>query len=220
MPNQILIIGLGQFGLSLARTLSERRAEVLAVDNDRKRVAEAANFVTEAIAIDATDETELARLNPGQRDIAVCAIGDESREAAIICTALLRQMGAPRIIARANDPMLRRILQLVGAHEIINPEFEFGKKFANRLLYSQIFADNTTLGNDLQLTELYIQPSMDGKTLIELQLPRKFGVIVAAIRRGDSGHVELPNPNEPLSKEDKLLIVCSETALQKLIKEV
>lgn len=129
-------------------------------------------------------------------------------------------MGAPRIIARANDPMLRRILQLVGAHEIINPEFEFGKKFANRLLYSQIFADNTTLGNDLQLTELYIQPSMDGKTLIELQLPRKFGVIVAAIRRGDSGHVELPNPNEPLSKEDKLLIVCSETALQKLIKEV
>ena len=167
MANQILIIGLGQFGLSLSRTLAERGAEVLAVDQDRKRVDEAANFVTEAIAMDATDETELARLNPGQRDVAVCAIGDESREASIMCTALLRQMGTPRIIARANDPMLRRILQLVGAHEIINPEFEFGKKFANRILYSQIFAD-TALGTDLQLTEICIQPSMAGKTLIEL----------------------------------------------------
>ena len=78
MANQILIIGLGQFGLSLSRTLAERGAEVLAVDQDRKRVDEAANFVTEAIAMDATDETELARLNPGQRDVAVCAIGDLS----------------------------------------------------------------------------------------------------------------------------------------------
>ena len=209
MANQILIIGLGQFGLSLARTLAERGAEVLAVDQDRKRVDEAANFVTEAIAMDATDETE-----PGQRDVAVCAIGDESREASIMCTALLRQMGTPRIIARANDPMLRRILQLVGAHEIINPEFEFGKKFANRILYSQIFAD-TALG-----TEICIQPSMAGKTLIELQLPKKFGVIVAAIRRGKTGRVELPIPDEPLSRDDKLLIVCGENALPKLVKGV
>ena len=219
MANQILIIGLGQFGLSLARTLAERGAEVLAVDQDRKRVDEAANFVTEAIAMDATDETELARLNPGQRDVAVCAIGDESREASIMCTALLRQMGTPRIIARANDPMLRRILQLVGAHEIINPEFEFGKKFANRILYSQIFAD-TALGTDLQLTEICIQPSMAGKTLIELQLPKKFGVIVAAIRRGKTGRVALPIPDEPLSRDDKLLIVCGENALPKLVKGV
>ena len=201
MANQILIIGLGQFGLSLSRTLAERGAEVLAVDQDRKRVDEAANFVTEAIAMDATDETELARLNPGQRDVAVCAIGDESREASIMCTALLRQMGTPRIIARANDPMLRRILQLVGAHEIINPEFEFGKKFANRILYSQIFAD-TALGTDLQLTEICIQPSM------------------ATIRRGKTGRVELPIPDEPLSRDDKLLIVCGENALPKLVKGV
>ena len=219
MANQILIIGLGQFGLSLARTLAERGAEVLAVDQDRKRVDEAANFVTEAIAMDATDETELARLNPGQRDVAVCAIGDESREASIMCTALLRQMGTPRIIARANDPMLRRILQLVGAHQIVNPENEFGKRFANRLLFRNIIAD-TPIGDDLQLTEICIQPSMAGKTLIELQLPKKFGVIVAAIRRGKTGRVELPIPDEPLSRDDKLLIVCGENALPKLVKGV
>ncbi len=219
MATQILVIGLGQFGLALSRTLVERGAEVLAVDKNPKLVCEAANFVTEAVAIDATDETELARLNPGQRDVAVCAIGDKSREAAIMCTALLRQMGTHRIIARANDAMLRRILQLIGAHEIINPELEYGKKFANRILYSQIFA-GTALGSELQLTEICIQPSMVGKTLVQLQLPRKFGIIVAAIRRAKTGHVELPNPNEPLSKDDKLLIVCNEDALPKLVKGV
>ncbi len=61
---------------------------------------------------------------------------------------------------------------------------------------------------------------MAGKTLIELQLPKKFGVIVAAIRRGKTGRVELPIPDEPLSRDDKLLIVCGENALPKLVKGV
>jgi trk system potassium uptake protein TrkA len=113
MPEQILIIGLGQFGMSLARTLSERGAEVLAVDVNSALVEEAATFVAEAVLIDATDETQLARLEPSKRDSAVCAIGDDSKESSIICTALLRQMGAPVVIARANDKMHHRILHLV-----------------------------------------------------------------------------------------------------------
>ena len=127
MAEQILIIGLGQFGMSLAHTLSEKNVEVLAVDIKKHLVEEAATFVTEAIAMDATDEMELAKLEPAKRDSAVCAIGDDSKEASIICTAMLRQMGTPLVIARANDKMHRRILQLVGAHQIINPEQEFGK---------------------------------------------------------------------------------------------
>ena len=67
MPQQVLIIGLGQFGMSLARTLSEKGAEVLAVDRDKPLVEEAAAFVTEALTIDATDEAELARLQPARR---------------------------------------------------------------------------------------------------------------------------------------------------------
>jgi trk system potassium uptake protein TrkA len=105
MSQQILIIGLGHFGMSLARTLSERGAEVLAVDINKALVEEAADFVTEAIVLDATDEAELAGLEPGKRDSAVCAIGDDSKEASIICTVLLRQMGAPLVISRANDKM-------------------------------------------------------------------------------------------------------------------
>jgi len=131
MIQQILIIGLGQFGMSLARTLSQKGAEVLAVDPQKHLVQEASVFVTEALAMDATDEVELARLHPEKRDAVVCAIGDDSKEQSIICTALLRQMGAPFIVARANDKMHQRILHLVGAHKIVNPEQEFGMRFAN-----------------------------------------------------------------------------------------
>ena len=219
MSQQILIIGLGQFGMSLARTLSSKGAEVLAVDMKAHLVEEAASFVTKAVVIDATDETALARLEPGKRDSAVCAIGDDSKEGSIICTALLKQMGTPLIIARANDKMHQRILKMVGAHQIINPEHEFGKRFANRLLYKDMVAD-TNLGEDLYLTEICVQPSMVGKNLIELALPKKFGVIIVGIRKGDGGKVVTPSPKDPLSGDENIIIVSGESAISDLIKGV
>jgi len=215
MSQQILIIGLGHFGMSLARSLSDKGAEVLAVDRRKNLVEEASAFVAESIVVDATDETELARLQPAQRDAVVCAIGDDSKEASIICTALLRQMGAPWVIARANAAMHQRILQLVGAHLVVNPEQEFGQRFANRLLNRHIIAD-MPLGSDLHLTEISIQPSMVGKTLVELALPKRFGVMVVAIRRGSPSRILQPSPHDPLQEKDNLIIVSSEAAVPKL----
>ncbi|MFH1215685.1 MAG: TrkA family potassium uptake protein [Pseudomonadota bacterium] len=215
MYQQILIIGLGQFGMSLAQTLTAKGAEVLAVDRRKNLVEEASAFVAEAITVDATDEAELARLQPSQRDAAVCAIGDDSKEASIICTALLRQMGAPWIVARANNSMHQRILQLVGAHLVVNPEQEFGKRFANRLINRHIVAD-MPLGEDLHLTEMTVLPSMVGKNLVELALPKRFGIMVVAIRRGSPSKVLQPSPVDPLQENDNLIIVSSESALPKL----
>jgi trk system potassium uptake protein TrkA len=219
MSQQILIVGLGQFGMSLARTLSDKGAEVLAVDRRRNLVEEASAFATEALVIDATDETELARLQPGKRDSVVCAIGDDSKEASIICTALLRQMGAPWIIARANNVLHQRILQLVGAHLVVNPEQEFGKRFANRLIYRHVVAD-MPLGEELQLTEIKAHPSMIGKSLMELALPKRFGVMVVAIRRGSPSRVLQPSPSEPLMEDDNLVIVSNEAAIPKLMEGI
>jgi trk system potassium uptake protein len=219
MAQQILIIGLGQFGMSLARTLSDIGAEVLAVDTRKSLVEEASAFVAEALVADAADETQLARLGPEKRDAVVCAIGDDSKESSIICTALLRQMGAPFVVSRANDKMHQRILQLVGAHQIINPEQEFGRRFANRLLYRHVIAA-TSIGDDLHLTEILIQPSMVGKNLIALALPKRFGIMVAAIRRGTSGRLIQPSPDEPLQAGDNLVIVSTESAIPKLMEGV
>ncbi|MCG6880080.1 MAG: TrkA family potassium uptake protein [Deltaproteobacteria bacterium] len=219
MAQQILVIGLGHFGMSLAQTLSEKGAEVLAVDFRKSLVDEASTFAAEALVADAADEKQLAGLGPSKRDAVVCAIGDDSKESSIICTALLRQMGAPFVVSRANDKMHQRILQLVGAHQIINPEQEFGRRFANRLLYRHIIAE-TPIGDDLHLTEILVQPSMVGKNLIALALPKQFGIMVAAIRRGTSSRLIQPSPEEPLQEEDRLVIVSTEAAIPRLMEGV
>ncbi|MGM0462740.1 MAG: potassium channel family protein [Fibrobacterota bacterium] len=219
MKQQIVIIGMGQFGMALARSLSDKGTEVIAVDRKKNLIEEASSFVTEALVMDATDEEQISRISPKSRDAVVCAIGDEGREASIVCTAILKQMGAPYVIARSNDKMHKRILQSIGADQIINPEREFGTRFANRLLYKDFIAD-TSISDDLHLTEIKIKPSMVGKNLIDLALPRRFGIIVAGIRPGGKGRTEAVNPDKPLHENDTLIIVSRESAIPKFIKEV
>ena len=213
MSTQVLIIGLGQFGMSLARTLSEKGAEVIAADSDKELVEEAASFLDDAICLDATDETAMARLCPKERDVVICAIG--AREPSILTTAILKQMGCENIIARATDKIHERILKAVGAKNVINPDAEYGKKFAYKILFQNIINDETS--ENIQLLEINVLPFMAGKNLIELALPNKYGIIVAAIKRDDK--LTRPFPNEILEEKDKLLLVCTEDAIAKMIEE-
>lgn len=213
MSTQVLIIGLGQFGMSLARTLSEKGAEVIAADSDKELVEEAASFLDDAICLDAADETAMARLCPKERDVVICAIG--AREPSILTTAILKQMGCENIIARATDKIHERILKAVGAKNVINPDAEYGKKFAYKILFQNIINDETS--ENIQLLEINVQPFMEGKNLIELALPNKYGIIVAAIKKGNK--LTRPFPNEILDTKDKLLLVCTEDAIAKMIEE-
>lgn len=221
MRRQALVIGLGQFGMALAQSLSENGVEVIAIDRNPSRVQHAAEFSAEALCFDATDEDALARTSPDRRELAVCSIGDESREGSIIVTALLRQMGAPHILARATDDLHERILRMVGAHEVLNPERAFGARVALRLAYRAI-RDVLPLGEDLVLTELVLPPSFVGRTLVELKLPRRFDVTVVAIRRevGGTVHAVMPDPRDPLRVGDVLLVVSAPAAAQKLAEIV
>jgi len=217
MPKQALVIGLGQFGMAVAQSLEEKGVEVLAIDRDRDLVEIAVNVTTEALQLDATDEGALAQVMPGRRDLAICAIGDDSKEASIICTAILRQLGVPRVVARAGNKLHARILRLVGAHVVVNPELEFGQRLANRLIYEKIVSD-MPLGSDLRMTEFELPSGFEGETLATLALPRRFGVMVVAIRRPEESAVELPDPNAILRRGDHLIVVSKEAALSKLMK--
>jgi trk/ktr system potassium uptake protein len=217
MKNQAIVVGLGQFGMSVARTLAERGVEVLAVDIQEDRVRVAASFVAEAACFDATNTDALARTSPDRREVCVCAIGDEAKEASIICTALLRQMGAKRIIARSNDDIHARILKLVGAHQVVNPEQQFGERFASQILHESILGE-LPLGEDLLITEFQPPAAFVGHTLADLQLPRHFGITAVAIRRARRSVVVLPNPQEPLEADDVLVVVAKEGAVAKLME--
>lgn len=218
MRKQVIVIGLGQFGMALARALAERKIEVLAVDRDESRVRTASVFVDEAVTFDASEAAALERTAPERRDVAVCAIGDESRESSIICTALLRQMGAPRVVARANDEVHARILHLVGAHEVVNPETEYGERLANHLVYREVLAE-LPFGDDLVITELEAPESIVDRTLTELALPRRFGIQVVAIRRQGQRAVTLPEPNETVRAGDKLVVVSREGSVNRLLEK-
>lgn len=220
MNKQAIVIGLGQFGMALTRSLTEHGMEVIAVDRRQELVDEAASFAAQAMQIDATDEGSLARLAPGNRDLCVCAIGDESREGAIMVTALLRQLGAPRVISRATDALLERILGLVGAHEVVNPERAFGERLATRLVHTGI-VEEIPLGSDLVVSEIKPMPAMIGRTLMELELPKRFGIMVLGVRTVIDGQeeVKLPDPAQRIESNDILLVVAKQGATQQLYKK-
>jgi len=213
---QALVIGLGQFGFSLARALAHRRVDVMAVDLREDRVRAASAFVAQAACFDATDADALAKAKPARRDLCVCAIGDESRDASIVCTALLRQMGAPQVIARANDDLHARILTLVGAHKVVNPEREFGERFASYVLHDGII-DVMHLGSDLVISEVRAPSAFIGRTLGELALPRRFGVTVIALRRGDQAAITTPDPKTQIAEHDVMVLVANERAVAAMI---
>ena len=213
MKEQILIIGLGQFGMALTKTLYEKGYEVIAVDIDQKLVNEASNFATDAICLDAIDEISLSKLSPKNRDLIICSIG--TREPSILTVALLKQMGCENIIARASEAIHARILKAIGAKCIINPEYEYGKKFANKIIFKSIFLENNT--DEFELFDIPVQPFMVGKNLIELQLPDKYNVIVAGILKDDK--YSRPLPDEKFKPEDRLLITGNNEDIEKMMKE-
>ncbi|MBN2191658.1 MAG: TrkA family potassium uptake protein [Polyangiaceae bacterium] len=217
MKKQALVIGLGQFGMSVARALAARQAEVLAVDVRDARVRAAAAFASEAACFDATDEAALARTSPERRDVCVCAIGDEATEASILCTALLKQMGARRVIARSNDELHARILTLVGASQVVNPEREFGDRFANQVLFEGIRGE-MALGDGLLVSEVLAPASFVGKTLGALQLPRRFGVTVVAIRKGSAGKLVMPGAELAFEGGDVMVLVSRERVVAEMLE--
>lgn len=217
MAKQALVIGLGRFGVAVAAALSERGVEVLAVDVDEARVRAAADVVTEAVMLDATDADALGRLAPDRRDLCIVALGDDSMRASILCTALLREMGGKRVVARSSDPLQARILRRVGAHEVVDPLRDFGARFATHLVHENVLGE-LPLGPGLVITEMRPLKAMVGKSLAELKLPREAGITVVGIRTGPVD-VVLPDPQRPLTEQDVLIVISEPAAVGRLIAE-
>lgn len=219
MARQALVIGLGQFGMALAKALAHNGAEVIAVDSNPHHIAEAAPHVADAVLMDGMDADALASLAPEKRDTCICAIGDENREASIIVTALLKQLGAPLIVARATDELHARILALVGAHEVINPERSYGEGMAARLAWAHVKAA-VPVGDTLVLVRLEVPQSIAGRSLGELAFKRRFGVGVGGLVRGDGAFEASPGDGELLRADDTLLLLGQPAALKRLTEQV
>jgi trk system potassium uptake protein TrkA len=180
-PGEFAVIGLGQFGRAVVLSLIHEGQAVLAVDSDPNRVQSLADEADSVVVADATDEEALTGLQLESMSCVVVTIGSKATEASILTTALLRQLGVPRIVARAFNDLHARVLVAVGAHEVINPEAEMGRRLALRLAHPGI-VDQIQLG-DAQLAEIEAPQTFVGRTLEELDLRRRYKVSVVALRR-------------------------------------
>jgi len=205
---QVLIVGLGQFGMALGQALSRLDTEVIAVDKDPERIQQAARFAAEAVVMNAMDERALASLRPRSRDLCVCAIGEEHREASIVVTAVLKQAGARRVVSRTTDAMHERILKLVGADEVVNPERMMGEMLAGRLAADGV-RSIVSLGDGLSVAEVEAPGAAIGRTLAELQLPRRHHLNVLAVRRTDDKERRLVIPSAELVVAEGDVLVLS-----------
>lgn len=207
------VFGLGRYGRSVALELVAGGAEVLAVDRDETTVNSLAGEIPLCKCADVTDPDVLRQMDIGSFDTVIIAMAD-SLEASVMATMLCKEMGVGTVITKCGNDMHRRILTRVGADQVVFPESESGVRLAKNLL-SAGFVDLLELARDVSMVEISMRPEWVGKTLMELNLRRKYGINVVAIRRGEELVISI-DPEKPLAKEARLLVIANPARLNKL----
>jgi trk system potassium uptake protein TrkA len=177
------VIGLGKFGATVVRSLHERGHEVVAVDRDRLRVQEVRDSCTQAIEADCTDQDTLRALGIQDADAVVVSLG-ERMDASVLVTLYLRELGLKQIVVKAVSEDHGKILHLIGASEIVHPERDTARRVARGLAVRSI-VEYLPLAADSSLVELHLPPEFAGKTLAELDIRKRYQVLVVAIKRED-----------------------------------
>ena len=154
MSRQFLVVGLGRLGVSMLATLDSLGHEVLGIDKRDDVTQAVADDLPNVhfVAADATDEDAMRGLNVEGFDAAAVMIGEDHVEAGILATATLKEVGVPKIVARATGGIHARVLERVGADRVIQPEKEIGEQLA-RTMASQAVMDYVDLGEDEALME-------------------------------------------------------------------
>ena len=224
---RVAVIGLGRFGMTLARTLGENGAEVIAIDSDPRLVDQVKDVVAAAVRLDSTDEVALGGQEVGKCDVAVVAIG-ENFEAALLTTVLVKRLGVRRVICRAQSAVHAEIYRQIGADEVIQPEMQAGAALG-RSLASPHIDEVVPLAEGYSLIEMHAPQAFLDKTLAGLNLRAKYQVNLVAIKRthvvavGGRNVTEevlsVPTPDEIIREGDTLVLVGPNESLNRLPKE-
>lgn len=207
------IFGLGRYGLAVARELVAGGAEVLAIDRSESIVNSLAAEIPLCKCADVTDGDTLRQLDIGSFDTVIIAMAG-SLEATVLSTMLCKELGVKTVIAKCYNETHQKILSRVGADQVVFPESESGARLAKNLL-SAGFVDLLELSRDVSMVEVSVQPEWVGKSLLELNLRRKYGINIVAIREGGTVSVTI-DPEKPLSKEARLLVIGNTARMGKL----
>jgi trk system potassium uptake protein TrkA len=213
MSRQFLVVGLGRLGVSMLATLDSLGHEVLGIDKREDVTQAVADDLPNVhfVAADATDEDAMRGLNVEGFDAAAVMIGEDHVEAGILATATLKEVGVPKIVARATGGIHARVLERVGADRVIQPEKEIGEQLA-RTMASPAVIDYVDLGEDEALIEARVPREWVDRSLDELALSREMGLTVVTLKpKGGQG--TLPHGDTVLREGDLLVVGGTKRAL-------
>ena len=206
------VFGLGRYGQAVATELVEGGMEVLAVDARQAIVNDLAAKLPICKCADVTDPEVIARLGVADIDTVIICMAS-NLEASVMAVTLCKEAGVKNVIAKCATEMHQKILLRVGADEVVFPEKESGVRLAKNLLSSG-FIDMISLSKDTSMVEIEIKPEWIGKNLIELNLRKKYGFNIVALREGKKITVDI-DPEEPLEKDVTLIVLANTTKLAK-----
>lgn len=210
---QFVVIGLGRFGYSIAKTLHSLDYDVLAIDRSEDIVQQISDEVTHAVQLDATDENALKSLGVRNFDVAIVAIGEDI-QASIMVTLLLKELGVKYIMAKAQNEKHEKVLQKIGADRVILPEKEMGIRIANNLSTTNIL-DYIELSPDYSIMEVKALKEWENKTLKELKLRSTYGINIVAIKRGEDVRIS-PLAEDIIMEDDIIITIGTQKTFNKL----
>ena len=211
----ILLIGLGRFGRHIARKLNELNHQVMAVDQNEERVNAVLPYVTNAQIGNSTSEEFLSSLGVRNFDVCIVAIGDNF-QSALETTSLLKELGAPKVVARAARNVQAKFLLRNGADEVVYPEKQMAIWTAIRFSSDHI-ADYVSLGDDHAIFEVEVPKNWIGKTVGELDIRKKYNMNILGTKKNEKMALSV-SPATVLTSDIKLMVLGDFKDLQKCFK--
>ena len=207
------VFGLGRYGTAVAKELVDNGMEVIAIDSEQKIVNDAAAYLPVCKCADVTDAEVISRLGIGNIDtVIVCMAGN--LEASVMAVTLCKEAGVKTVVAKCANKMQQKILLRVGADQVVFPENESGIRLAKNLLSSG-FIDMISLSKDVSIVEIDVKKEWCGKNLIELNLRKKYGFNIVAIKKGENINANI-TPEQVLDAETTLIVIANTLKLGKL----
>ena len=211
----ILLIGLGRFGRHMAVKLNELGHEVLAVDSDEEKINDIADIVTNAQIGDSTNIQFLKRLGIDNFDVCIVTISGDF-QSSLETTSLLKELGAKKVISRAERDGQAKFLLRNGADEIVYPEKQLAYWTATRYTSDHIM-DYIEIDNEHAIFEVAIPKEWIGKSILEIDIRKKYNINILAVK--ENGKLNVTVKPDIILREDKSLLVIGEyKALLKCFK--
>ena len=205
MAIRYAVIGLGNFGSWVVRTLNDLRQDTIAIDIDKDRVQKIRDYTSTPVLADATRKENLISLGINEMKAAVVSLGDNTSAATLI-TLYLQEMGVGQIIVKAVDEDHGKILKKVGATDIIFPEKDMGVKVAKSLVMPNIL-EVIDMSEDFQIAEIAPPNDFVGKSLAQLALPQRYNVQVIGIRELIPERFTIVPMGDFIVKDSDILVV-------------